>query len=79
VSGVGDDRFVNYLFDLGSLLQEKAMDAKADKDENAHAFNVGRLIAWHEIVSLMQSQAGLFGLSLSQIGLSDIDPERDLV
>lgn len=36
-------------------------------------------MAWHEIVSLMQQQAGAFGLTNEDVGLAGIDPERDLL
>jgi hypothetical protein len=71
-----------YTLDLCALLKEKARQAKADcqavsnKDEK---YLLGRLMAFHELISLMQQQAEVFGIPLAQLGLHDIDPERDLL
>ena len=55
------------------------MGAAITKSENPEAYNLGYLMAWHEIVSLMQSQATQFNIDLQSIGLEGIDPERDLL
>jgi hypothetical protein len=71
-----------YTLDLCALLKEKARQAKADSQaassENKE-YLLGRLMAFHEIISLMQQQAEVFGIPLAQLGLHDIDPERDLL
>ena len=76
---MSDDPVKNYLLDLGSIVKEKAMGAAITKSENPEAYNLGYLMAWHEIVSLMQSQATQFNIDLQSIGLEVIDPERDLL
>ncbi len=76
---MNDNRFANYLLDLGSLVKEKATEAQNRKKQNCEPYDIGYLMAWHEIVSLMQCQAALFGIELSQIGLEGVDPERDLL
>ncbi|QDU62780.1 hypothetical protein Pan216_36500 [Planctomycetes bacterium Pan216] len=45
--------------------------------ESSH--DISYLMAYHEIVSLMQSQAHAFGIPLEEIALGDIDPERELL
>ena len=40
---------------------------------------IAALMAFHEVVSLMQQQAASFGLDLADVALDDIDPERDLL
>ena len=72
----------HYLLDLGRLLKELALDAKREaKPANGpdKAFQNGKLLAYHEIVNLMQQQAKVFGLPPHSIGLEDIDPETDLL
>ena len=76
---MNDDRFKNYLVDLGLIVKEKAMEAAATKKKSGEAYNLGYLMAWHEIVSLMQSQAAQFKIDLPLIGLEKINPERDLL
>lgn len=77
------DQCTGYLRDLGFTIREKALEAKRTNDavpENTDGgFSLGRLMAFHEVVSLMQQQADAFSISLAEIGLADIDPEKDLL
>jgi hypothetical protein len=72
-----------YLRDLGFLLRERALKAKRDSDcargREEKAYAIGRLMAFHEVISLMQQQALSFGLEASDIHLENLDPERDLL
>lgn len=71
-----------YVRDLSVLLKEQARDSKARSQavaEPQRAFELGRLMAFHEVISLMQQQAQAFGIPLETIGLDDIHPERELV
>ena len=72
-------QFALYTQDLGNLVREKAVAAKLAVELDKSDYNVGHLMAWHEIVSLMQSQAPLFGISLSEMGLANLDPDRELL
>jgi hypothetical protein len=78
-----DETNTNYLRDLGDLVKRAALDARAKRDnaltEAERTFQVGRLTAYHEVVSLMQQQALAFGFDLADVALDDIDPERDLL
>lgn len=71
-----------YTLDLCALLKEMARKAKmenqasSDKDKE---YSLGRLMAFHEVISLMQQQAEAFGIPLARLGLEDINPERDLL
>lgn len=76
-----DDTSWNYLRDLGHLLKAQALDAKAERDGASvedREYATGRLMAYHEVVSLMQQQAAAFGVNLEALALDDITPERDL-
>jgi hypothetical protein len=72
-----------FLRDLGVLLKDLARTSKLAKDGEAsgedRAYAAGRLMALHEVISLMQQQASAFGLTLEEIGLDGMDPERDLI
>jgi hypothetical protein len=71
-----------YLKDLGVLLKEMGLQAAAQRKLRNSAndeFALGRLMAFHEVLSLMQQQALAFEIDLKEIGLSDITPEIDLV
>ncbi len=73
----------NYLLDLGSLLKEEAIAAKqrtlVAEGSNEHGFELGRLTAYYEILSIMKSQASAFGISVEAVSLADIDPDSDLL
>lgn len=72
----------HYLRDLGDLIKERAREAKREKDAASGTerfdYELGRLMALHEVVSLMQQQAEAFGIDLSAIALDDVSPEQDL-
>jgi hypothetical protein len=58
------------------------LEATADRDrspEGDRDYEVGHLMAYHAVVSLMQDQALAFGIDRAAIGLDDITPETDLV
>lgn len=76
---MNEDRFRNYLLDLGSILRETAVAAKHKEQQNSDAYNIGYLMALLEVISVMQSQAVQFGIALDEIGLEGIDPETDLL
>ncbi len=73
----------NYLFDLGLLIKERALEARRQRDELPQGslereFHSGRVVAFNEMISIMQQQAEGFGIPLSDLQLDDIDPDRDL-
>lgn len=72
-----------YLLDLGFLLKELALEAKADrelfKDHADNLYFIGQLYGYHRVISLMQQQAESFGIPLSDLRLEGIEPERDLL
>jgi hypothetical protein len=78
----GKDWCANYLRDLGHLLKEDALEAKRVKEEASGedaVFAQGRSLAYYEVISLMQQQAWAFGISLEDLGLADINPDKDLI
>ena len=77
-----DDAASNYLRDLGDLLKQAARAAREESRRPLPVndqFALGRLSAFHEVISLMQQQASAFGLDLHSLSLDDIDPDRDLL
>jgi len=72
----------NYLLDLGHLVREAGEQAKKDADqasESDRLFQRGRLMAYYEVLSLMQQQAEAFQLPLEELALDGLDPDRDLL
>ena len=72
-----------YLRDLALLIKDMARRAKTTSDASIkgadRALSLERLMTLHEVVSLMQQQAEAFNIPLADIGLDDIDPEKDLI
>jgi hypothetical protein len=75
-----------YLMDLGQKVKERALEARKEKeatqgpeDAGWREFHATRLLAYFEVVALMQEQAQAFGIPLEDLGLEDLDPFRDLL
>jgi hypothetical protein len=73
------DTGMNYLRDLVGLIVEKSKEAKQERDSSNSDYDIGRLMAYHEVVSLIQQQAEVFDLSYDEIGMPQINPEIDLL
>ncbi len=73
------ENYANYLRDLTGLIIEKAKEAKLERDSTPEGYEIGRLMAYHEIVSLMQQQAEIFDLSFEEIGMPNMNPDIDLL
>jgi hypothetical protein len=70
----------NYLRDLGDELRRQAEAAKDDARAAPNdGFLQGQAHALYSVVSVMQQQAGSFGLPLRDVGLDGFDAERDLL
>lgn len=79
-----DQTYRNYLFDLGLLIKERALAAiseryKERKGSDGYMYESGRIMAFNEVISIMQQQAEAFGIPLRDLRLEDIDPDKDLV
>lgn len=81
---MAQDKHKDYLSDLGYLLKERAKSAKENRDKEVrgsedYIFESGRLMAYYEVISLMQDQAKAFGIPLKDLRLEDIVPDRDFI
>ena len=79
-----DHKYKLYLHDLVPLILERVQEAKdtrsrLDKDSKEYMFESGRLLAFNEIISILQQQAEGFGIPHQELGLADIDTNKDLV
>ena len=73
-----------YLFDLGDDIKRRAFEVKAERDASRpgsekYSLHMGRLLAFNEVISIMQQNASGLGISLEELRLQDVDPDRDLV
>lgn len=81
---IHNNKYQNYLWDLGRLTVEKALEAKRRKEaqflnKDDCAYQLGYLMAYHEIIDLMKQQAIVFDIDENEMGLADINPESDLL
>ncbi|WP_316359481.1 hypothetical protein [Candidatus Neptunichlamydia sp. REUL1] len=73
----------NYINEITELFKDNAKRAKQDADKPGEGesldFNTGFLMAYHEVIATMKNQAPIFHIDEKDIGLADIEPERDLL
>jgi len=77
-----DAKYKYFLVDMGDLMKEEALDAKAARDTGEFAgtpFTRGVAIAYRQIVTFMQAEAKRLDIPLIDLKLHDIDPDRDLI
>ncbi len=84
MSSPSNSKYKNYLFDLGLLLSERALEAKNERDSKqknsrGYLFAAGRLLGYFEVISTMKNQAELFGIEVDEVNLKGINPEKDLL
>jgi hypothetical protein len=76
------EKYRHYLYDLGLILKERALEAKDDRDAagdgSEREYLTGRLMAFNEVLSIVQQQAKAFEIPLSELRLESLDPDRDL-
>ena len=80
IDPLSDEKIKNYLNDLSIILKEQYIEAKKSLKEAKKIdkeYSKGELTAYHEAVSIMKNQISIF--HIKDIGLSDIEPERDLL
>lgn len=80
---MGKESLRNYIQEITCLLKDYARQAKVDADHpkegDSADFNDGFLMAYHQVIATMKNQAPFFDLTQEDIGLADIEPEKDLV
>ena len=77
-------KYKHYLEDLGEIVKTRALEVKEERTKEpqgspGYDFQCGRLVAFNEIVSILQQQAEGFGINLDELNLEDIAPDRDLI
>ncbi len=78
------DAYRLYMQEAISAIKERALEAREErpdkeKDAPGHLFQSGRVLAFNEVVSILQQLAETFQIGLDEIHLDDIDPDRDLI
>ncbi len=67
--------------DLISTIKNQAIEAKtpAEKSKKEFDYSQGKIMGYYSIVTLLKHQAFAFCIDQKELGLSDIDPETDLL
>ena len=76
-----EEKLKGYLIDSITLLKEQAIEAKKEANnpkEGCEDYNKGELLAYCLFFSLLKRQASSHNIDEKELGLADIDPERDL-
>ncbi len=79
---INEKKIKGYLSDSITLLKEQAKEAKKDADESEKGnedYNQGHLRAYHSLFYLLKTQALVLNIDEKELGLADIEPERDLL
>ncbi|MEW6609860.1 MAG: hypothetical protein AB1414_20850 [bacterium] len=79
---VDGSKYKCYLFDLGFYIKERALKAKEERNKEipntpGYEFQCGRIIAFNEVISIMQQCAKGFDIPLQDLNMKDIEPDRD--
>jgi hypothetical protein len=72
----------NYLLDLGRYIREAGTAAKGDAEaasDDDRQFQLGRRMAYYEVLSLMEQQAAAFNLPPHDLALDGFDADRDVL
>ncbi len=77
-----DEKYKNYLYDLGSILREMGVEAVEEHEQakgtNQESFKLGYLMGFHRVLTLMQQQAEGFEIEQQEIAMQDFDADVDL-
>ncbi len=76
---MSSENFKRYIINSITLLKEQARNAKKNSDKGNDVYNQGIVMAYCSVISLLKYQAHTFNIDEHEIGLSDIDPEADLL
>jgi hypothetical protein len=79
-----DQRYKWYLYDLGPILKERAFEYKHARDaapqgSDEREFLSGQVLAFNEVISILQQQADGFQIGRQELRLDDVEPDRDLI
>ena len=77
-----EDKVKGYLSDSITLLKEQAREAKKEavnSKKDFEDYNKGELMTYRSAFSLLKQHASVFNIHERELGLADLEPERDLI
>ena len=71
----------NYVHHMVNLIKDQAINAKrvANEKDGKDAYREGELMAYYSVISTLKNHVPFYGLEQKDLGLSDINPEADLL
>ena len=77
MSTVAADHWKLLLSDFVAELIQDVQAAKAAATAENDSFELGRRMAYYDLLDRLRQQVNAFGLDASEIGLKDVDLERE--
>lgn len=78
-----EDKYKNYVYDLGVMLKEMGVDAAEEhrmaKGTKEESYKLGYLMGFHRVLTLMQQQAEDFDIAQEDLGMKGFDADSDLI
>lgn len=81
-NNINEETLKGYFGDSITLLKEQAKKAKLEvynSQKDFESYNKGELMAYRLVFLLLKHQATFFNVDENELGLADIEPDRDLV
>jgi len=74
-----DKKYRGYINHVCKIIKERALQSKLEEEKAKNLFNSGRLMAYNEVISILQQEAEGMLMDLKELKLDDINPDIDLV
>jgi hypothetical protein len=78
-----DDLFEDYVHEIGFLIKEMALEAKADRESAkgtpSEAYATGYLTGFYAVVTTMLQLADGFQIPAEKLTWEGLDPDKDLL
>ena len=74
--------YKGYLRDCITLIKKQALETKSELDnpkEDFDDFEKGFLMGYYTVIKLMKDKTFAFDIDQRELGLADIDPDKDLL
>ena len=74
-----DKKYKDYLYHVCAIIKERALQSKKEEKNDKNLFNSGKLLAYNEVISVLQQEALGADISLRELQLEEVKPDIDLV
>ena len=78
-----DNKLKKYILDICEMIKNQAIASKSPTNKYSEScddvYNIGYLMAFHSVLSILKKEADIFEINQEDIGLANIDPDMDLL